>query len=179
MWYPAVVTDGADTEPVTLPEAKKQVHVEYHTDDDAYIERLISAAREHVEAYCGTRIPEQIVAVKCDSFADFAWLPVVPVQSIGIQYVDIDGATQTLSTDVYELRADDLDASIVLKFGQSWPSIQKGSRITVTAVVGYSTTPQAVRQAILVLVSEWFETREISKSDGRTVLDDLLTNFRR
>jgi uncharacterized phiE125 gp8 family phage protein len=179
MWYPAVDTDGVSAEPVSLAEAKKQVHAEYHTDDDAHLERLISAARDHVERYTGTRIAERTVTVKCDGFGDFEWFPETPVQSVAITYVDPDGAEQTLADTVYELRADGLNASIVLKYGQNWPAIRLGSRITVTAAVGYETAPPAIKQAVLVFIADAFEQRENVKSDGRTAFDDLLSNFRR
>lgn len=179
MWYPAEVTDTPENEPISLPEAKKQVHAEYHTDDDEHLERLIASARDHAERYTGTRIAEQIVTVKCDCFTEFAWFPETPVQSVTITYVDTDGATQTLADTVYELRSDGLDASIVLKYGQTWPTIQLGSRISVTAVVGYETAPPAIKQALLLLVADGFEQREPSKVDGRTAADDLLSNFRR
>lgn len=179
MWYPAEVTDAATVEPVSLTEAKRQVHAEYHTDDDATLELLIASARDHAERYTGTRIAEQIATAKCDCFGDFAWFPETPVQSVVITYVDTAGAAQTLADTVYELRADGLDAAIVLKYGQTWPAIQMGSRITVTAMVGYDTVPAAIKQALLLFISDGFEQRETTKSDGRTTFDDLLSNFRR
>lgn len=179
MWYPATVTDPADVEPVTLPEAKKHLRAEYHADDDAYISGLIASARDHVERYTGTRLAEQIVTLKCDRFADFCHLPDAPIQSVEIEYVNVDGDTQTLADTVYELRNDGLDASIVLKFGQSWPPVQARSRITVTAVTGYENTPPAIKHAILLWVASAYEVREDTPSGGRTAFDDLLTNFRR
>lgn len=179
MWYPATVTDPADVEPVTLDEAKKHVKAEYHTDDDSYIGGLIAAARDHVERYTGTRLAEQIVTLKCDAWTDFASLPEAPLQSVGVSYVDIEGATQTLADTVYELRNDGLDCAVVLKFGQSWPPIQTGSRITVTAVTGYAATPPAIKHALLLWIASAYEVREDSPAGGRTAFDDLLTNFRR
>lgn len=179
MWYPAVAIDDVADEPVTLAEAKKQVHAEYHADDDDYLNRLIAAARDHVEAYTGTHIAQRDVVVKCDCFADFAWFPEAPVRDVVVKYVDTDGAEQTLSADVYELRADGLEASIALKHGQAWPAVQPGSRITVEAEVGYETPPPAVKHAMLIFISDSFEQREPATSGGRTTFDDLLSNFRR
>jgi uncharacterized phiE125 gp8 family phage protein len=179
MWYPATVTDAADVEPVTLAEVKKHCRAVYHTDDDAYLENLIASARDHVERYTGTRLAEQIVTLKCDRFADFAAIPEVPLQSVAVTYVDADGAAQTLADTVYELRNDGLDCAIVLKFGQAWPPVQTGSRITVTAVAGYEATPPAIKHAILLWVGSAYEVREDAPSGGRTAFDDLLTNFRR
>ena len=97
---------------------------------------------------------------------------------MAITYVDTDGATQTLSTDVYELRANGLEASIVLKYNQSWPSIQPGSRITVTATLG-AAAPEAVVQAMLTFIDDTFHKRDHAKIGDWTVLDVLLFNHRR
>lgn len=182
MWYPATVTAAAASEPITLAEAKAQCSVE-SSDEDTYLGGLISAARAHIESVCGIKIITQTVVVKCDGFTDLAALPIAPVASISsITYVDTAGASQTLSTDVYELRASGLSASIVLKFGQAWPTIQTGSRITVTAIAGAATAPAEIKHAALMLVAHWFLNREAVGPDNMApmpmAVDALLTNWR-
>lgn len=178
MWYPATVTVAATAEPVTLVEAKRQCRVD-HDDDNTQIEFLIESARAHAEKYTNTRLATQTVTVKCDSFCDMARLPLAPVQSVSsVTYVDVDGVTQTLSTDVYETRTDGLESSITLKYGQSWPAIRNKSRITVTAVVGYETPPPDVRHAMLLFISETFNQRANAKVEDWTALDALLSNHR-
>ncbi|WP_370126079.1 head-tail connector protein [Sinorhizobium fredii] len=167
------------TEPVTATEAKRRLHIDF-SDDDADIEEMLASARDHVEKYCATRLATQTVVAKCDSFCDMARLPDAPVQSVtSITYIDTDGATQTLATSVYELRADGLDAAVVRKYGQQWPAVQLGSRITLTAVVGYSALPPAIKQAILLFVADAYENRENAKAEAWTAFDALLCNFRR
>ena len=179
MWYPATITTPATAEPVTLAEAKQHAHVD-STYDDGELVILIASARDHVERYCNARLMTQTMTAKCDGFCDMARLPAAPVQSVtSITYVDTAGAPQALSTDVYELRADELEASIVLNYGQSWPPIQSGSRITMTAVVGYEEVPPAVKQGLLLFISDSYEQRENAKAEDWTALDSLLCNFRR
>lgn len=181
-WYPATVTVAAGSEPITQAEAKDQCRVD-GTDSDDYIDGLIAAARGHIEGYCGTPLVSRTVTVKCDSFDDFARFPVAPLTSVSsVSYVDNVGATQTLSTDAYEVRSDGLTASLALKSGQSWPTIQTGSRVTVTAVVGYSAVPDAIKHAALLLVATWFDHRA-TVSDGEMfeiphAVDALLSNYR-
>ena len=159
MWYPHTVTVAAAAEPVTLAEAKAQCRVD-GSDEDTLIGGIIKSARAYVEDYTGTITTSRTVAWKCDSFDDFAHFPVVPLASVSsVAYVDGAGTTQTLSTDVYEVRTDGLQASLVLKSGQSWPSIQSGSRVTVTAVVG-GTVSDAIRHAMLLLIGDWYRARE-------------------
>ena len=179
MWYPSAVTVPA-TELVTIAEARQQARSDSDTDLDTELTRLITVARNHVEKYCGIRIGSQTIVAKCDSFDDMARLPEAPAISItSITYVDTGGATQTLSTDVYELRADDLDAAVVLKFNQSWPAIQPGSRITLTSVVGYATAPPAVHHAMLLHIADHFADHEMVVVNGFTTFDALLANHRR
>lgn len=179
MWYPAKITTAADNEPVTVEEVKRRIRVDF-SDDDTDLGLMIAAARDHAEKYCNTRFASQIVEMKCDSFCDFARLPEAPVSSVAsISYVDTDGATQTLATSVYELRADGLEAAIVLAYGKQWPAIQPKSRITVTAVVGYDEAPAAVKHAILLFIADAYEVRENAKIEDWTALDALLCNYRR
>lgn len=179
MWYPATITVAAAAEPVSATEVKAQTEIDF-TDDDSLITILIAGARGFAEKYCGSRFASQTVAVKCDCFADMARFPEAPVTSISsISYVDTDGATQTLATSVYELRADGLEVSIALKYNQTWPAIQPGSRITVTAVVGYATAPDDVKRAMLLYIAGGYANRENHKDSDWTAFDSLLINHRR
>jgi uncharacterized phiE125 gp8 family phage protein len=178
MWYQARVT-VQPSEPVSKEDAKRQCVV-LHDDDDALFDALITAARDHVERYCGTPLATQTIEVKCDGFCDFERLPLAPVQSItSISYVDTTGATQTLATSVYEGRFDGLDASIVRKYGEQWPAIRPGSRITLTAIVGYENLPASIKHAMLLWIAEAYEQRENAAAHDWTAFDVLLCNHRR
>ena len=181
-WYPPTVTVAAASEPVTLAEAKAQCRVD-GSDEDSYLDSLIAAARSHVEGYCGTPIVTRTVTVKCDCFDDFAAFPVVPLISVSsVSYVDAAGDTQTLATSVYEVRSDGLTASLALKNGQIWPSIQTGSRITVTAIVGHSAVPADLSHALKLLIAGWFDQRAGASDKPFTTVphavDALLANHR-
>ncbi len=179
MWYPTRVTTPATSEPVTVEEAKRRLHVTFD-DDDEDIKLMISSMRDHAEKYCNTRLASQTVEMKCDGFCDFARLPEAPVASVtSIAYVDTDGNDQTLADTVYELRNDGLEVAIILKYGQQWPATQMASRITVTAVVGYVEAPPAVKHAILLNIADGYENRENAELEEWTAFDALLCNFRR
>jgi uncharacterized phiE125 gp8 family phage protein len=184
MWYTATVSAAAASEPVTSSEAKAHLRVD-HSDEDTKIAALIAAASRHVEKYCGVRFITQTIVMKCDSFDDFSRLADGPVASItSITYLDSDGATQTLSTDVYELRLDGYEAAIILKYSQSWPTTRLGSQITVTAVVGAAAAPDDVKAAILLLIGTLYDNRAgVTVGEMPAVLpmgvDALLCNHRR
>lgn len=179
MWYPAKVTEAPATLPVTVDEVKLRLRIDA-ADDAADVALLISSATDHVEKYCNTPLVSRTVEVKCDSFADMAYLPVAPVSAVAsITYIDAAGAEQTLPDTVYELRADGLSAAIVLKPGQVWPAVQNGSRITLTATVGYADVPPAVKHAILLFIADAYAVRENGAVPGWTAFDSLLSNYRR
>lgn len=184
MWYP--VTIAAPTaEPLSLVKAKAHLRID-GTDEDDLLVSLIGAARSHLENACGIRFARRTsVALKCDAFADLARLPEVPVASVAsIVYLDTAGASQTLSTSVYELRADGVEAAIVLKSGQSWPAIQYGSRITVTATLGYETAPEEITLAMSMLVAHFYDNRSAVNVGNITselpfTVNALISNHRR
>lgn len=179
MWYAAKQTAPPSAEPVSVAEVKAHVYVD-HVDDDGEIAMLVAAARDHVERYCNLKIATQTVVAKCDGFDDLWYLPFGPIQTItSVKYVDTDGNEQTIDPSVYELRADDLDASIVTQFGKSWPTRRAGSRISVTAVVGFTDLPPAIKHALLLLVAVGFKDREAQGMGTISTADALLSNFRR
>jgi uncharacterized phiE125 gp8 family phage protein len=176
MWYPAT-EDAVDpaNEPVSLQEAKLQTRTADFNDDDAYLQMLITTARDYVEGYCSARFAERSAVAKCTSFDDFCHLPIAPVTDVEtVQYVDTDGATQTLADTVYELRGD----AIVLKYAQNWPAIQPRSLITLTATVGFSACPPRVKHAMRLWIAEAYLNRESAKLDDWSTMDALLCNDR-
>lgn len=179
MWYPATITAAAAGEPITLSEVKAYTSIDF-ADDDALITLLIKGARAYAEKYCGTRLMTQTVAIECDAFADMGRFPEAPLQSVAsIGYVDTDGMEQTLPGSVYAVRKDGLEPSIVLNYGQAWPTLRAGSRVVVTAVVGYATIPDDIKQALLLYVTDGYANRENGKASDWTSFDSLLCNHRR
>jgi uncharacterized phiE125 gp8 family phage protein len=178
VWYASKISAAPIAEPVTLDQAKQQCRVD-GSDDDAVLERLIKAARSHVEKYCNARWAEQTIVCECGAFSDFARLPEGPLKSVtSVVYIDPAGETQTLDVGVYEAHKDGLEPSIALKPGQSWPAIQAGTRVVLTAIFG-GAVPECVQHAMLVFVDNAYHQRENAKYDDWTVLDVLLCNDRR
>lgn len=183
MWYAPTIVTVASSEPLTAAQVKAQTRVDF-SDDDTLIDRLITAARSHVEKRTGTILVSQTVDAKCESFCDMERLAFGPVASItSVKYIDADAIEQTLSTDVYEHRQDGITSSLVLKYGQMWPAPRFRSQITVRAVVGYSTIPPDIIHAMLTLVAHWYESREAfgdgsASSPVPMTVDDLLINHR-
>ena len=195
MWYQPEIVSPVSAEPVTLGMAKQQCRAEIYDDDgnitasvdDPLFELLITSARDHAEKICGRFFAPCEIEAYCDDFTDLARFDVSPVTEIvSISYVSPAGDDETLSASTYELRVNGMDASVVLKSGNSWPSRQTGSRIKVGMKVGTSSPPPTVLRAMLLLIGAWYENREetvIGVSIGElptyVSVDALLCNNRR
>ena len=161
-------TTAPSTEPLTTAEAKTHLRIDTG-DEDALIDTLIMTARRMSESYTSRQLLTATYELKCNDFPGgygVIRLPRTPLGSVtSITYVDTSGASQTLSTDVYEVLSDDVSATVVLKPGQTWPSVQseKYEAVTVTFTAGYgaaSDVPASVKNAMKLLIGHLFENRE-------------------
>jgi uncharacterized phiE125 gp8 family phage protein len=188
MWRPVTIATAAVGEPISAQRAKAHLAVE-HNDDDELIGELVAVARAHVEAVTGTRLYTQTVRLKTDCWADLALgLPVAPIQSVtSVAYVDVTGAPATLSSAVYEDRLDGLEPVIVLKSGQSYPTREPGSLITITAVAGYgaeNAQPPDVAHALKLTLGDLYRYREtlapagVARIPSAASVEALLANHK-
>ncbi len=102
------------------------------------------------------------------------WPPRSPVQSITqIQYVDLNGATQTLGPANYQFSTDltQNQARLAPSYGNYWPvTRQQFDGVKVTMVCGYPKVPAAIRLAILEIAAAWFDQREaVSYDDPKNI----------
>lgn len=153
-------------DPVTLSEALAHCRVD-NSDDDGLIVGYIMAARQYLEDICGMCFATQTLDATFDSMWPALFqLPRAPAQSItSISYVDTAGATQVLASNQYVAALKRHIAIIAPAYGVTWPEVRdQTDAITVRYVAGCgnspSDTPEALRQAILLLVGHWYENRE-------------------
>ena len=184
MWLPPKLVTAPTSEPITLAVAKLHCRVD-HDDDDVLISAYIKAARAHIEKRCGIAIVTQTLDLQCTDFIDLASLPAGPVTSVtSIKHVDTEGAEQTIAGTVYDVRVNGMTSSAVLKFNQSWPSVQLGSLITLRAVCGVadSAVDPEITAAMLLLVGHWYASREAVSDGGEMPIPfgvaDLIENHR-
>ena len=174
------------TEPVSLADARRQCRID-GTEHDATLAALITAARQHIEAVTRRALITQTWELRLDEWPeDELELPHAPVQSItSIQYVDQNGALQTLSSSVYatELPAGDyaMPGEIRLAVNSTWPVILGDDGVVrIRYVAGYgagAAVPKALTSALLLLVQAWFDqSRDSSIALGAA--EALLWPFR-
>jgi uncharacterized phiE125 gp8 family phage protein len=176
------VSTHPTAEPIDLTEAKLYLRVDTTADDDL-IETLIKAARESVELYTSRALVTQTVTQKLDYFPSFGFrLAVHPVQSItSIVYKDSNGADQTLSTDIYMLDNYDLPNAVVLKSNQQFPATYlEDNCVTVTYVAGETVqnVPAAIKQAIYLTLTDFYENRTNYVKRLPTAAEYLLNQYR-
>lgn len=177
-----VVHVAPTQEPITLQNARDHCKVD-GADDDALLRGYIVAARSYVETATDRTLPLTTYRLTLASFCDEIKLPKPPLVSVtSITYVDANGTTQTLSTDVYYVDTTTLQGRIVLKPGQSWPVLGDAVYpVTITFVAGYSneTMPETAKHAIRLLVSHFYCNRDavsgVSKSPVPMAVDSLLS----
>ena len=154
-------------EPVSLAEMKLHLRVD-HSDEDALIAGLITAAREQCELESRRTFCTATLEQRWERWPWAGGFPLHrgPVQSItSITYTDEDGTTGTMSSSDYLLYKETDPATVVLKPGAEWPAVDlmPGASIAVRYVAGYgaaAAVPQRYKQAIKLMAAHWYENRE-------------------
>ena len=136
--------------PVSLAEAKEHLILETN-DMDSLVDRFVKAATAHVEYRTGRAIVRQKWRIYLDYFADEVSLEPNPVQEIHqVQYVDVDGATQTVTSSIYTL--DVAQQRLLKAYGQTWPTPRvQDNAVWIDVWAGYydaSTSPVNIRSLI-------------------------------
>ncbi len=188
MLVPVLVIPPA-ANPVTLVEAKAHLNVDY-ADDDTLIEGLIASATQHLDGYSGIlgrALVTQTWEIRAPYFGNPVRLPLMPVQSVVVEYLDSSGVTTIADAGLYQILTDNLGPYVVLRSGSSWPTISAAhDAVRVVFVTGYgapAAVPAPIRIAILLMVGHWYANRETVAPQGLAVLplgaDALLAPYRR
>jgi uncharacterized phiE125 gp8 family phage protein len=145
---------------VTVEEAKAHLRI---TDNasDGDVMQFIAAATEEAEQHMGRGLLTQTWKATYSDFAAVMPLPMAaPLQGVtSVKYYDDDGTLQTLSTDYYDTDTVARPGTVVLKPGQSWPSLQserRSWRVEVIYVVGWTSAalvPERIKQGIRQFVA--------------------------
>lgn len=174
-WELRLVADATD-EPVTLEEAKAHLRVDV-TDDDDLITALITAARQIVEMVLRRALLSQDWELLLDAFPatdTTLEIPLPPLQSISaITYTLEDGTSATVAATDYTVDTGSTPGRIALNSGSSWPgdSLSALGGVQIAFTAGYASAddvPQAIRQALLLLVGHLYENRE-AVTDTKTL----------
>ncbi len=190
----AVLIAPPELEPVTIDEVRDQAKID-HSDEDVYVERLIKAARQHVENRCGIAVMAQDWRLTLDSFYERGCKPILLprpplIDVILVRYVDPSGILQTVNiVDNSFARISDngLLSCISPALNTSWPSIAcVPGAVQVEYTAGYADAedvPADLKHAIILLVAHWHKHREaVSLSSGSAMpiplgFEDIVSRF--
>jgi uncharacterized phiE125 gp8 family phage protein len=158
------VTTPPTEEPVSLEEARQHLRADAGSED-ALIEALIQAAREHVEAVCERALMPQTWTERQAAFPLVLELRGGCVRSVtAVRYVDGNGEEQTLPTCAYITDPTTEPATVRPAYGTSWPTARtQHGAVSVEYAVGYTdaaSVPAALRAAVLLIVGDLYANRE-------------------
>jgi len=150
--------------PVTLTEAKLHLRVD-STDEDTLINMLIAAATSHAEDYTWRTIMPTVFEYVDDDFDHEIKIDTFPIATIdSIKYYDLTNTLQTVPSTQYESNLLECPAEIEPASGYYWPDAYiRYDAVAVRFTAGYASAavvPAAIKQAILMMVSNMYEHRE-------------------
>jgi uncharacterized phiE125 gp8 family phage protein len=161
----AALIEGPAFEPVSLADVKAHLKVE-HDEDDTLLTAAIASARFHVEAATRRVLIEQRWRIHLDAWprkriVPLAIAPLITVDSVTVR--DSAGVPHVADPADYEVDAISVPGRIVLSAAAPAPvgRVINGIEIDITAGYGPSSieVPPPLRQAILMLVTHWYEHR--------------------
>ena len=165
-------------EPVTLEEVYNQTSSD--VDHADYLTPLIARARKRFEQRTGRFLVEQTWQFALPKFCNTIEIPYAPLQSItSIKYIDNQGQLVTIDSADYRVIYHGIKATITPKLGGNWPApgFKVADAVQIECVIGHAPVQNGAidinnvidpdrynlaKQAILVLIADWFRNREDS-----------------
>lgn len=174
------------SEPVSLADAKAWLRIDTSAED-SLVAGLIPAARALVEAATRRLLMTQTWRLSFDDWPPGAVaMPLAPVASVAaVRVYDAGGVAQVVDSATWRLFETPDQARIVFSATPPTPG-RAVSGIEIDVVAGYGAAndvPQALRQAMLMLIARWFENRGDGLDTGVNLLPvsvaSLIAPFRR
>lgn len=175
--------------PVSLSGAKDHLRVT-GSDEDAYIQGLISAAVSHVdgEGDLGRAMITQTWAQWVCQSPGHVRLKMGPFQAlVSVEFYDAAGDLQTATLSDFETWLDGDFAICKPKDGFAWPgAVNRPDAIKITYRAGFgdaaASVPAGIRRALLGLIEHWYANRGAITADATNslplVYDALIGNER-
>ena len=196
-------------EVVDLPLLKDHLRVTGSTEFDLTIARNLEAAVSDLDGplgYLGRCLLEQSFTLYLERFPHAGWhyregwhwrelpLPLPPLLAVdSIGYLDATGAQQTLDPSLY-VDITGPRASVKLRPGNDWPATDGSPRaVQIAFRCGYAPkneagvsngldVPAGIRQALMLMVGDYFENREavvVAESRVTQILNPTADNLLR
>ncbi|GAB6174502.1 head-tail connector protein [Paradesulfitobacterium aromaticivorans] len=163
-----VLVKPSATEPLSLTELRSYLRLDDGLTDDAYLEALITAAREYCESFQNRAFITQTWQLSFHYWpAEVIQIPSGNLQKINsIGYKNSSGGITTLTENThYVVSNRGVLGTVAPVFGQPWPPFVPWplDAVVIEFACGYGDTadsvPEKVKQAMKLLVSHWYENR--------------------
>jgi uncharacterized phiE125 gp8 family phage protein len=167
---------------VSLDEAKTHLK-ELTTDNDAYIFDMIVAAQRKIEEEYDLSLNDQTFDLLLDVFPVkdieiYMW----PVKSVVVSYTDVNGVAQTVTSTNYSTDLSGKPARVRPIDGYSWPATKViANAVQVRFITGFtspSVIPGDIKQAIHLIIRDWFDNRADKGRRFTRVSEMILNKYR-
>lgn len=161
LWPNLKVTTAPTYQPIDVADAKLYCDYEDHDRDGQFLS-WIKTATELVEHDTERAFITQTRKAYMPFFPQVIHLQVAPVTAVSITYLDVNGASQTLSTSIYQTDLNSTPVRIREDYAQVWPDTEcdTDNAVTVTVTCGYGTAadvPERAKEAIRVRVKRLYD----------------------
>ena len=159
-----IVNTKPAEKPVTLQEVKDFIRY-VGTLQDPLIDSLIGSACQYVENWTGRTLITTTYDYYTNQLCDEIALPTGNAISVSaITYEDLDDATQTLTSTLYELDNKSVINTVFRVPNQVYPEVlDKPNSVKITFTAGYGAqddVPDCLKTAIKMMVAQIYENRE-------------------
>lgn len=170
-------------EPITVDQQQSWSRVTNEAEGQD-IERMIKQAREMAEFFTGRALMTQTIIERRDCFPHCFEFGRTPVQNVtSLQYIDVNGTTQTIGTGNYYTDLVSEPPRLVPVPTYSWPLTQDGrpNAVILTYVAGYASAeviPMTILNALSMIVDHLYENRgnEDASAGGLPVMPEIAKN---
>ncbi len=169
MMYGLRVSVDPTAEPVSLDETKLYLRVD-HSEDDALILSMISAARQYCEAVTKRSFTTQTMQMFSDQFPDTDTInvprPFYSTTDVTVNYYTSGStAPTTFASSNYWVDDSVEPGRIVLRDASEWPTsdLRSAKGVEVTFRSGYGgqpDVPDGIKMAMKSLIGHWYTNRE-------------------
>lgn len=175
------MTEEAIDTAISRTDAKLYLRVDTATED-AIIDDLILAATEYCERELGLALMDQEITLKLDTFPEgrVIYLPMTSLLSVtSVSYEDSAGATQSFTdftADTYQTPGR------IVNNTDTWPETEDvANAVTIVYRAGFKAyetglanpIPVGIRQAMLMLITHWYDHRNAVFVGAGTVSDEV------
>lgn len=177
----SLITD-VTTEPIKRDMVTRHVRID---DDyqDLDVKRWITSARRRAERYTERALAPQTWDMTLDRFPlgrDPIYIPMPPLTSVThIKYLDTDGVEQTWGSSNYAVDTAKEPGRVTLAHEVNYPSTRTiQNAVTVRFVAGYTSCPEEIQSAMLLMIGNLYENRGESDSEMPDTVKWLLDPYK-